>query len=249
MGFRSFSLLLLSLALVTGCTNKQVANSAEQRYADQQHYARRAFRAQQADREHPFDAAIIDEPVPDDLILLIEEDPMSNWRRLPHETVDQWYGRIYRALVSNHEQLVALEIELEALSEQEREHINALQVSVKKSAKLRALLEEWEDPVDSSQLGQGSGRLGTGIAISHPSLLKPEFMVHLVRQGETLYSIANYYYGDGKLARDILLWNQGWIRSPYDLLAGTGLILFPKDARHKKQQVVDAYLQKLESLE
>lgn len=257
MSVRSlFSLFLLVLPLLSSC-NRTIPNTADQQIADRQYYARKAFREQLASKGRLFDGAVIDEPAPDDLVLMIEEDPMGEWQRLPHETVEQWFARIYRELVRRHEIILDLEQNLDALSLEESEKVTRLQESVRKSEELRAMLEVWEEPADSSF---ASGDSGAGfregeialkeIEASATSLPRdPGFMIHLVKKGETLYSIAQHYYGDGEMAREILLWNQGWIRSPYELLAGSGIILFPKDAQHKKQQVVDTYLRKLEAQE
>lgn len=244
--------LLTSLAM-SACS-RRVPNTADQQIADRQYYAREAYREQHIKKNAPFDSPYLDEPTEDDLVLNLEGDPLKDWRRQSYESVEEWLDRLHRELVSNHQRILLLEEKMDSLTTEEEGWLNELHASVVRSEELRRMLEEWEEPETAAEelpatALKEQGVADTGSRTGSERLDPPEFMIHLVQKGETLYSIAQFYYDDGKKARDILLWNQGWIRSPYELLAGTGIVLFPEDAKEKKQQVVDAYLHKLESVE
>lgn len=251
---RSLLVFTLMLSFAATACSRRVPNTADQQIADRQYYAREAYREQHIKRNAPMDSPYLDEASPQDLVLNLEEDPLSQWRRQAHETVEQWLDRLHRELRSNHEKMLGLEQELEKLSEEESSWLGELHAAVRRSEELRHMLEEWEEPADEFAANSSDGRSNDNGAnnaaqSARKKVEAPGFMIHLVQKGETLYSIAQYYYDDGSRSRDILLWNQGWIRSPYELLAGTGIVLFPDDAKEKKQQVVDAYLHKLESVE
>ena len=55
---------------------------------------------------------------------------------------------------------------------------------------------------------------------------RPENITHLVKEGETLYSIALRYLGDGKLFTVIA--NENGIKDPDWILAGSTIIIQPK---------------------
>lgn len=237
--------------LLVACEHA-TSNPTAQQQADSQYYARRAYREQQMLKEEMATPPQLNEISPEDLVLNLEGDPLSHWRRRTHETVDQWLARLHRELLKNHEVLLGLEAELEAFQDDEEDQLSQLHEVIRKNEQLRTLLEQWSEPEESeAAIASTNSSIGSSApqALSQAPMSDPGFTIHLVREGDTLWSIAEHYYGDGKMSREIMLWNQGWIRSPYELLAGTGLILFPENAKQKKQQVVDTYLQKLEAQE
>ena len=243
--------LLLSAAslFLTGCEHA-FDNPSAQQQADCQHYARRAYHEQQLLKDEMAMPPQLNEVSAEDLVLNLEGDILSPWRRKGHETVDQWLARLHRELLKNHEIILGLESDLESLEGTEEDQLSQLHGLIRKNEQLRTMLEQWSEPDESEAKIAGAEAMHGATAPEASSRLPmpaPSFTIHLVRPGETLWSIADHYYGDGKMSREIMLWNQGWIRNPYELLAGTGLILFPEGARQKKQQVVDTYLQKLEA--
>jgi hypothetical protein len=66
-----------------------------------------------------------------------------------------------------------------------------------------------------------------------------------VRSGDTLFSIANEYYNEPDKIKEIVLWNQAWVRFPEEILAGLALILFPEESTYKNPKVVENYIQRL----
>ena len=87
--------------------------------------------------------------------------------------------------------------------------------------------EETENPASSTVISASSA----------------PFTIYMVQHGETLFSIAMKHYGSSDMVKEIMLWNQGWIRSSDELIAGMGLVLFPLDSEQKNKQIVEQYLQ------
>ena len=47
------------------------------------------------------------------------------------------------------------------------------------------------------------------------------------------------------MVREIMMWNQGWVRDSNHLIAGLGLVLFYDTNEQQGQKIVDNYLKQL----
>lgn len=197
-------------------------------------YVQRAYREQRDGRAERLAVPSQDEQDGSRLVLQIEP-PLEKreWQRRPFETIDNWLDRLRRILLSNQDLINELRAEYAELDKGKQEHIAKLQTLVNRNERLRAELSQ---PV--------SEKRSVAKMVPTPAPTAP-FTVHVVKRGETLFSIAMAHYGTGAMVKEIMLWNQGWIRDPHELVAGMGLVLFPFNAGDTKQKVVDQYLRQV----
>lgn len=235
------SLTLFCLALtLTGCICRPPRYNEchpSQIEANRNDYARRAYREQQElarlDLSPPYQEEITEE----DLVLALEEADLT-WERYPYETVEEWVDRLQSILRVNRDALLLLMEQYETLENQERGLARSIQELSRQNESLRKELSD-RDPSSSETMGS--------LAMSSSAQQEyAPFTLHLVQRGETLYSIARHYYNNPEMVSSILLWNQGWIRHPEELVAGLSLVLFPEGYELQDTQVVDRYLRELE---
>jgi nucleoid-associated protein YgaU len=83
-------------------------------------------------------------------------------------------------------------------------------------------------PVDGPTSAR-SDKLSAGVkgADDDIDLTKFPGQIHLVQPGDTLYSLAERYYGHGKFYRKILVANRNRLPDPRDLPVGMKLIIPP----------------------
>jgi nucleoid-associated protein YgaU len=60
---------------------------------------------------------------------------------------------------------------------------------------------------------------------SQERVAKPAVRRHVVKEGETLFSLAELYYGDGEKSPTILEANKEVVKSPDELAPGTDLVI------------------------
>jgi hypothetical protein len=221
-----FRTLLPFIALIgsTACTQKKTwPNYAQEAYLEQ--------RARMLTEPKPPN---VDQESKDDLIVEVEPseyDPM--WHRKNFETIEQWLERINILIQSNQEIIQVAQNEMEDVQAKNRLIQDQMQDLSRQSQIMKQQL------LDPEKLKQD---------VTIPKLVKGlPFLIHLVEEGETLFSIANRYYGKNQKQKiaEIMRWNQGWIRNEDTLMAGLGLLLFPEDAKEKDPDAVSSMMKKI----
>ncbi len=221
-------LLLLPLlaVILAGCQHKT---------KDPAYYVRAAHEQQSDKRFSRSGPSSVDQRTSDSYLLNLEEEFREEWQRLPWETVDDWMERIQNQLALNHSLILELRAQQDEVVASERTIVRKMQTVIAQNEQMRDQITELTpvDPIAQADLAL------------FRSIPPPTFRLHLVRKGDTLYSIARYYYSDPSMIQDIMLWNQGWLRNPHQLLAGMALVIFDEEAGEKNEQVVEEYLRRI----
>jgi hypothetical protein len=194
-------------------------------------YAERAFLDQQVKRQHHASEPHYDEVRSSEITLEDDEDE-GILERKAYESVDAWKRRVYDTLEMNKDSLSIAREELETINKEEKDVIKRINVLLHYNKKL-------QEAIENPSSGQDSDKFREEVLTSLP------FFIHLVEKGETLYSLSHNYYDSGRYAKDIALWNQGWVRHPDDILAGLGVVIFPNVAKEKDASVVERYIKTL----
>jgi hypothetical protein len=220
---RRFVLSLSVLLITCGCHQSK----------DRADYTRRAYHQQQREEQAESDLEVrLDQPIEGTDVVVIDQFEEDPFPRLPWESIEEWTDRLQKQLLLNHDTVTRLEDELDEIEARETGLSKQLQVVVAMNERLRTRLSDVVPPATEEA--------------SHDdffaSLPPPTFRVHLVKKGETLYSIAVSQYKDPGRVRDILLWNQGWLRDPHEMTAGLALVLFSEQAGEKNEQIVENYV-------
>jgi len=212
-------LVMAFIACSFGCSRKEYTDYAQRAYLDE--------------REDCFDTLAV--PLQDEVLsdnLLLELGPCltkDEWLKQPCETIEEWLNRLRRELLANQDLIHDLHNELKELKEEKGEYNASIKSLIDRNEQLRAEASNLpEDEVPQQSVA---------------SLPPAPFTIHVVQRGETLHSIAMKHYGDDAMIESIMLWNQGWLRAPHELIAGMGLVLFPSETQENSQEVVDRYLQ------
>ncbi|SCA63681.1 hypothetical protein SCG7086_AZ_00130 [Chlamydiales bacterium SCGC AG-110-P3] len=197
-------------------------------------YPARAHLRQQADLYHDALSPVCDEETPPHLDLC--DCDCGEWERKTYETADDWLERLHLTLCTNSQQIGVLERMHAEIATEEQAQAREIQALLRRNEQLRILASEASDSSHAEAAYRDVVLRGA-----------PPFVVHLVKPGDTLYSIAMKYYGTSDTVSQIVSWNQGWIRHPNELVAGLGLVLFSRDHRGSAQQTVDQYLREVDS--
>ena len=199
-------------------------------------YLRQALQEQEAMQSQAPQAPELDEASTEDLVLNLQDRSYpEEWDQQSYESVSEWLLRIREMLELNDSALTAAKVNLESLTSQEQDLVDKVQGLIRQNEGIRTHLSN----PNRSAFGQTNSQpQETSAGTSVP------FTIHLVAKDETLFSIAETYYGSGAWAKDIYLWNQGWVRNPNDLMAGVGIVLFLEGSK-KEQKIVDTYLRRL----
>lgn len=226
VGMKQIATFLLCVLALTACSHRS---------KDDAYYTRKAYKEQRWRQDGPRKSASVDQQSHADALLSLDEEIREEWQRLPWETVDEWMERIQTHLALNRERISALRDTLGVQQTEEKRVVASLQAVIAKNEEMRELVSELQ-PKDG--LAQADIEL-------FQSLPEPTFRLHLIRRGDTLFSIANYYYQDPQMITDIMLWNQGWLRNQHQLLAGVAIVLFDSNTAEKNEQVVEEYLRRI----
>jgi hypothetical protein len=197
-------------------------------------YAQRAYLQQQAENEYALANPRLDEVSFDENLIALRPDMCQDgeWERRPYETIEEWRERLQCQLCMNYDAIRTLEAEYQDLETNERQNAMAIRDLVLKNEHLRQ---------QSIQAREEFAEANQGLINTAP----PPFTVHFVQKEDTLVSIAREYYNDPDRVKDILLWNQGWIRHPDELVAGLGIVLFADNVKLTGEQAVYKYMQHL----
>lgn len=228
---RHLAALTAIAALLSSCATRDVCIDP---YSGDHSYSTRAY-LEYKERRKAEEHQAFDQPQAAPALLDLSEcDVDARWERQPYETIEQWHERIRCELCSNNSELIRLEEEQRHLISDTQERAEALHQLVAANQQLRSMLQNMVD------VGQPS-REYRDIA------LKPQepFIVHVVKPGQTLYSIAMHYYDDPDMVSAIIEWNQGWIRSPEEMPAGIGLVLFENRQVGGSSRLIDQYVSEL----
>ncbi len=193
---------------------------------------------QEASKAIPPAIPNLDEPGEEDLRLKLEKSAHLQWEQQRHESVSDWLARINELLESNSEELKLAERELIELLEEEKQLNARINLFVRKNQEMRNHEPRKAQEEDSTKEGQVKPKTAD---IQFP------FTVHLVQEGDTLYSIAEKYYASGDRYQDLFLWNQGWVRDEDHIVAGLGLVLFLPHVKKKNEKTIAQYIMRLES--
>ncbi|MCB1134621.1 MAG: LysM peptidoglycan-binding domain-containing protein, partial [Chlamydiia bacterium] len=197
------SISICAAALLSSCSGC---------YEPRNYYAEEAFLRQRYERERVGASQVVDEVVREDLVVDLESDMRPEWQRKGYETVDEWQARLEALLYLHRDQILALRETVDDLEGREKDLIDKIQRYRKSNDQLRNQVEEAQAPERRSQKKQSGSTY-------HASIPDLPFNVHLIRKGDTLYSIAMHYYKDGSRVHDIMHWNQGWLRYAERILA------------------------------
>lgn len=239
--------LLIALVLFSSCQRYYPTDHAAQRRVDANYYARKHYveeemRKAEMDDDDTFTLGMAESEL---TVNIDDEDVPQGWIRLPYETVDDWVSRVVSILERNHYFIEDLQAALSRVESQESTAVAKLHHLIQQNESLRGEISDFGTPEREKAVEDGSFAHDDTV-VRTPYTTPANFKIHMVRSGETLYSLALKYYSRSERTRDLILWNQGWIRSPEELLAGSALILFPDNAPEKTQQVVDLYIENLE---
>ncbi len=211
---------LLSLAL-TGCLPQHSPSAS---------YAKEAFREEYEQAKVP--AQFPPDERVEDVSFTIEEDLRSKWQKQSYETIDDWVSRLKTSLKENHRQLKEKQLAVQVLKKQQEDLSNKVNQLTTRNYQLTDKLQQKE---------------GVAEKVKRDLPLIPPFKVHLVRRGDTLFSIANQYYKDPSMVSKIMSWNRGWIRYANQLAAGIPLVLFSPGAAPSSQTTVLRFISTLDA--
>ncbi len=195
-------------------------------------YAREAYLKQQAAKQEPTSTHYLNELAQPNLTVPIHSNAHAEWKKEAYESYEQWTTRLTETLAYNDVVIRNSEGKLELIEKE--------QITIAK--RIKELTEANETMQKLLVLPPKTN----GKEEVYKTLIRPPFTIHLVTKGDTLYSIAMKYYGSSTMVDKILLWNQEWIRSPGQLIAGLGLILFMDNTEEQGQSIVDAYIKQLQ---
>jgi hypothetical protein len=164
-----------------------------------------------------------------DLIIEPSYKIRSEWKRQAYESNQEWLERLQAILEQGYSILDLDELYLGELSKEKESVIAEIQ-------KLRTSNNSMEGTLLEGSL-EGIAKLQQPGTRQQSSQLP--FLVHLVKPGDTLYSIAMKYYQSGEMVDEILSWNQAWIRHSDEIVAGMGLVLFVNDTTANMKTVND----------
>ncbi len=232
---RFILLCLLSFACV-GCGNAWRTGKS-QAEADNSEYARKAYREQRIKEGLDKDNQKMDQLSEKDLLVEITEDPEARWAKLPYETAEEWLERMNATLRAQNDELISMQRALDGTQETERSKVSEIQ-------QLLQVQQDLREAVAAQARAREENKDNEFQDANEKAA--PEFFIHLVKPKDTLYSIAMHYYGNKEKVADILRWNQLWVRSEYELIAGLGLILFPAGVNEPSTQVVEKFIDEME---
>jgi hypothetical protein len=158
-----------------------------------------------------------------------EYDPM--WIRKNYETIEQWIDRINFLIEMNQEIIKLGHDELLILKNKNQELVGSIQELNKQS--------------EGMKLDLVKNEVTNNFFNDQRIKKKVPFIIHFVEEGDTLYGISMQFYGKGNKIKNIMQWNQGWIRRESSVLAGLGLILFPEEAKEKNSDAVSVFMKKI----
>ncbi|MDF2549792.1 MAG: hypothetical protein K0S07_859 [Chlamydiales bacterium] len=167
------------------------------------------------------------------MIEVVEEDP-PHWQRQPYETIDDWTLRLQEQLSLNDLILNGLKENYEELTLKESETAEAIQDLIYKNQQMGTLLTQ-----EKSQAARREKKL---FGVNLPA---PPFSFYLIKPKDTLYSIALKRFRNKEAMQNILLWNQGWIRYPTEIVAGQCLILFHEEGANRSLETANHYFKSL----
>ncbi|MDF2576981.1 MAG: hypothetical protein K0S74_465 [Chlamydiales bacterium] len=228
--FCSLSLVLSAILQLVAC----------QRSIKNPNYAQKAYLSERAAQELPPSEVTLNQPTRDDIRMLPHDYRYDAWEKQAYESIDQWSERLQENLELNQDLFIEKQQQYESTRAEELIYLQKIQHMKKLNVEMEQFISARQtasaDPTKEQQL--------TGVTITGQ---RPPFTVHLVTKGETLYSISAKYYGSGDKVKDIMLWNQGWIRSPNNLMAGLALVLFFDDLSvHSSQNILNTYIQTIQ---
>ena len=224
MTIRHLIFCCFMITILTGCLPH--ANR------DQHHYVREAYQQQKKEQASINNSTPLDEPSQKDYIINLDQEIMEVWQRYPWETVDQWIERIQSLMVMNNETIRRLRHEVSEIKGKEQVIVKGIQETIERNEELRSRLSELAPEEEVAAIED----------IPYLHVPEPPFQVHLVKKGETLFSIARHYYQDPSMVHDIVIWNQGWVRNPEQIVAGIALVLFNENAEQKNEEIVEEFL-------
>lgn len=200
-------------------------------------YARRAFQEQAAQKRQAFPKPRLDEVDREDLTVSVNLEQYEELDQQPYENTDQWLARLNEMLVLNQDALILSERGLEQMEILEKELISKIGELQNINHQIMELVESGEGHTEDTQQAIQGLMMRRSI---------PPFAIHMVEKGDTLFSIATKYYNDPQMVETIMLWNQGWMRNPDELVAGLGLVLFYDTKTENAQALVDGYLKQVD---
>ena len=203
-------------------------------------YVKEAYLEQRSEKENFPPVLELNEPSMADVTLEMKEQSYrEEWEKQPYENIADWVERINEVLELNAGAITEVREELDILEGQEKILVDNVQRLIRHNEKIREMTTGGGGRAIAAAMAAGSAQAAEPSAVP--------FTIHFVKKGETLAAIARKYYGSDSFAKEIFLWNQGWIRHPDRLMAGLGIVLFIKGYENKDQEVVENYLRELES--
>lgn len=171
--------------------------------------------------------------------LTLRKKKRERWERRGEETVSEWVRRIEESMREN-EDLLNLQKQRHALlKEEEAKYRDEIRQIAQRTLYWESQLQEGKTSVVGLKRENRSQK-----KFLSKGQLAP-FTLHLVRKGETLYSIASKYYADSGKVEEIFSWNQGWLENREKVLAGMGLVLFFTDFAEKADpKFVETFLKR-----
>jgi hypothetical protein len=201
-------------------------------------YAQAAYRQEQSARiSSQVTPVSMDQKTREDLRLDEPNFDINYLEQKQSESYSEWKKRIKEQFLQNRDLYTYFYQEFERLEALRQTHQKELEEIKQINTTLEGRIKGYHE---SPELAKSDP---TFAALSQ----KIPFTIHLVQPNETLYSISQAYYGTGDKVDDIISWNQGWIRSPQQLLAGLTLVLFFQDRQAERgQTTVNKYIREIQ---
>lgn len=197
-------------------------------------YAHRDYLKQQALRRSENIEPRLDEAKAEDVLLDMDvnSSERKEWERQAYESIDEWALRIKSLLEVNQDAIRFSKGELEGLQETEKKTVEEIKRVIYVNEDLKKQISK---PMEKSSREE----------VIEEAIIPADFDIFVVREGDTLFSISMEHYESAEMIKEISMWNQGWVRHPDEIIAGLGLVLFPKKAQEKHTRVVEEYIHRL----
>lgn len=214
--------VLAAVLIFAGCSRPTDSN-----------YATRAYDEQHAKQKMAVTPHSLNQQSKEDLLVDLKAQYFDqDWCQQPYEGVDEWLARMHEMLALNEDALRGERDDLKDLQEKQNECLEKIRYLVNQNETIKRKVANPEAVEKQSIDVETETRL--------------PFVIHLVKEGDTLYSIAKQYYRSTAILNQIIQWNQGWIRSKDDILAGLGIVLFSEDTIDKGPGAIDHYLEQMD---
>jgi LysM repeat protein len=201
-------------------------------------YSQRAYLNEQSKQELSTLTTPMNQPTRNDLRVSLPNYQNDKWERQPYESLEAWAKRLREAVENNNDSFILLQDDYNRTHTEEQHLLQQIEEFKTTNVIIEKRIKEYQNNLNDNT---------TSSAQSFIVSQKIPFTIHLVAKNETLYSLAKLHYGNPAKVKDIIKWNQNWMRTPQTLMAGLGLVLFYEDTKAEKgQSIVNTYIREVQ---